>query len=65
MPLKFVHLGGRLPAASEKTAQRMPLPALASDGRAVLGIARGVGQACHPQAGTSMISSKEHHEVPA
>lgn len=38
---------------------------LAADLRAVLGIARGVGEARHLKAGTSMISSKEHDEIPA
>lgn len=38
---------------------------LASDVRAVLGIARRVGEARHMKAGLRMISSKETHEVPA
>lgn len=38
---------------------------LATDVRAVLGIARRVSESRHMQAGTGMISSKEHHEVPA
>lgn len=38
---------------------------LASDVRAVLGIARRVSEARHMKAGLRMISSKETHEVPA
>lgn len=38
---------------------------LASDVRTVLGIARRVGEARQMKAGLRMISSKEHHEVPA
>jgi acyl-CoA dehydrogenase len=38
---------------------------LAGDVRTVLGIARRVGEARQMKAGVRMISSKEHHEVPA